>query len=189
METLLFTGLSATGKSTIAKRLANDLGFILFREREILHELAVARGYNRTREWITKEGEGVVLRAATAETIAKMQGITGDDGFVVDGSYDKYLPLVLKTAFPNSRVTVIHITLEDQEREKRISGRLGVSIDIAKKEMGLIDGFKRRAGIGEIIKAADITIKNDRLVENALDQVISGLEFYGIVSGVSLERR
>lgn len=181
METLLFTGFSAAGKSTIARRLSKDYGFLLLEERAILHELAIAQGFNRTREWIREEGEELVLQAARIGTILKMKELSGGMGVVVDGSYDRHLPLTLRITFPDSRVTVVCVTIEDQEREIRMRSRLGTTIDLARQEMELIDGFKLRAGVEDVIKAADITIKNDASVEDSLRKVALELESRGIV--------
>jgi len=69
MNIFLFTGLSATGKTTIARFLRERLGIPVVDERKILHQLAEREGYPRTRHWLESVGLQVVLDEALQETV------------------------------------------------------------------------------------------------------------------------
>ncbi|MBI4040092.1 AAA family ATPase [Candidatus Daviesbacteria bacterium] len=160
MNLLLFTGYSASGKSTIAEYINRDFGYELIGERTILHNLAVRNGYNRTREWVIGEDWVTILHLAREATI-EMIASQSTEGVILDGSYDRDLPASLLYSLPNAKLTIIHIDLDQETRDLRMMARMGESLDIAKRERELIDNFKKRAGIEYIISKADIKVAND----------------------------
>lgn len=168
MEILLFTGYSASGKSTIAKELNKTFGFYNLGEREILHSLAVVAGFQRTREWLRHEGSEALIEAARVETVNRIKKMGPKWGVMIDGSYDQALPDTLKNFFPSYRQLIIHIDLDDEERKERMIKRQEGSVDESKKEMGLIDNFKRMAGVEKIMERADVVVDNTSPIEVSL---------------------
>lgn len=174
-EVLLFTGWSASGKSTLAKEVNQNLGYFYIKERDILHDLAIASGFRRTREWLAAKGTQNVFQAATKETVRQISDL-GSANCLIDGSYDRCLPHILRANLSYTRVTIISVIASLEERERRMMGRLGVSLEEARKEKNLIDGFKRDAGIEDLISHADISIDNMRPLVEAVSQLESGLK-------------
>ncbi|MDO8638074.1 MAG: AAA family ATPase [Candidatus Daviesbacteria bacterium] len=181
MEILLFTGYSASGKSTIAGEINKKLNFYYLGEREILHNLAVSLGYKRTREWLQHDGNEALLEAARAETIARIKEVDSKQGIILDGSYDHKLPSILKNTFPEARQLIICVALDDQMRKERMSVRLGESAEKAEEERDIIDDFKRKAGIGNIIRTADVTINNVVSLTELVITLNKKLEHLGIM--------
>lgn len=188
-DILLFAGLSASGKSTIASCISHDGPFELISERRILHTLALRRGFNRTREWLAREGIAAVLEAARTETVQLIKSIKEEGGVVIDGSYDYKLPGSIKQAFPSTRLTLISITLDQDLREERMRLRLGKTFEEAQRELALIDGFKLAAGIEEIIKQADISVDNSTTLEQSVKFLQDELATRGIGNFTRTERK
>jgi len=176
MDIILFTGFSASGKSTIASEVNKLLQLQYISERKILHNIASSRGFERTRHWLANESLEVILEAARAETVQRMREQRNSRGTVIDGSYDCELPLCLRRIFPEAILTTIFISLGPWEREQRMIRRLGGSAEIAGEEQSLIDGFKLRAGVGDVIKGADIVIDNSGTLEDSVRNLRQELE-------------
>lgn len=173
---LLFAGLSATGKSTIARMLGERFDIPVVGEREILHRLAVSHGFQRTRYWLGAVGIQQVLDEALLETVRTVRNQMNTNGIIIDGSYDRRLAHGLQREFPRERVVVIAVTLNDKTREDRMISRMRVSPGEALGDMRLIDGFKIAAGVEEMTREANVTIENGGLPREATEALITKLE-------------
>lgn len=188
MNLLLFTGLSASGKSTIAREINKSLGFGFLGEREVLHTLAVARGFIHTRDWLASDGVDILLEEARSETAKMIRQQEFKNGVIIDGSYDRQLPGFLVTEFPGVNLFIIGVAVEDITRQKRMVSRLGTSLEEAQREMSLIDGFKVAAGVEEIMKQADPIIFNEGDLDVSVGELQQALRLYGLVGQSGSER-
>lgn len=168
MNILLFAGYSASGKSTLAEGINKILGYKLLDERAIIHDLAVKKGYSRSRHWLESEGLNCLVEAARSETIQNIRESQDCKGVIIDGAYDREIPEVINSVFPEARLTIINIIAERDVRKNRMELRLGSLADQALFELEGIDCFKREAGVEEIMSRADITIDNSTPLETTL---------------------
>lgn len=156
----MFTGYSATGKSTLAKKLSEYLGYEFIPVRPLLHKVAEEKGYSRIRQWLAEEGAENLVQATRGELVTVITERQKLPGVIVDDNFDRGLGGLIRSAFPGDTVLVIAFTLDGSTRETRMATRLGKSVEEAREELKLLDGFKAQAGIDEVISNADLTIIN-----------------------------
>lgn len=184
----LFTGPSATGKSTLAASLGKSLRLPIIGERKILHKLACKHGFTRTRYWLSNFSIDSILDEALTETISVIRTEKSERGVILDGSYDRRLPQALAQEFRNEKILIIVVNTERSTREFRMRERLKGSSEEALREIELIDGFKYAAGMGEIMEGADLVIENDRPIDEAVRELQLYLESGGFIHPGGPER-
>lgn len=89
---------------------------------------------------------------------------------------DRRLPTVLTEEIVGSRVLIIAIEAEKTKREQWMNQRFKGDIEEARKEMILIDTWKERAGMKEIIAKADLVVHNDRSVDEIIREIQPRME-------------
>lgn len=168
---LLLTGLSAAGKSTAGKELADRWGWEFVSARQTIRVVAESKGYKRIRHWLAQEGTDSVVLASRLELLRLLGTKQSQNGIVVDDVFDRDMPEAIRITFPETSVFTIAFDVPDETREERMVQRLGSTLEEARAERALIDGFKKEAGIEDVIRGADIHISN----EGALDDTVTGL--------------
>lgn len=187
MIIFLFTGPSGVGKSTIARHLRESFKIPVIRERKIIHRLAKSHRFNRGREWLEAVGMEPILDEVLRETVREIKE-TRARGVILDGSYDRRLPGVLEEEVEASKVLIISILADEAKREARISERLGIDINEARREMNWIDFWKKEAGMEEIMTRADIIIGNNGPLDEVVRELQPRLEFELFSPWLNLER-
>jgi dephospho-CoA kinase len=184
MNILLYTGFSASGKSTIAKETNLDLGYSWLDERGILHKRAHALGYPRIRNWLAEVGPEAIIQAARMDTVTIIEEIRAQQnpiGIILDGVYDRELPTHLKAAFPDINQLLIAVYIEQNLRARRLGRRIeNDSADVIKRELELVDGFKKFAGVEDLVAQADIKIENAGSLEESVVALKEKLREHGI---------
>lgn len=181
MNILLFTGYSASGKSTLAERINVDLKYKFFGERNIIHNLAVERGYSRSRYWLQAEGITCMVNAVRSETLQLIRESQQSRGIIIDGAYDREIVPSINGAFPESRLVIISVIVGKNIREERMRHRLRGQEHLVLYELKGIDYFKREAGIEEIMKEAEIIIDNSNTIEESTISLSRDLELRRII--------
>lgn len=170
MAIILFTGSSATGKSTIARRIADLYQIPIINEREMLKKMARDRGFARTRHWLDAIGTDRFLDEALQQTIQELT-LTQGTHVIIDGSYDRRLPETLRQKFDKEKLLIITVTAPESTREMRNMQRMGSTLEESMKELHLIDAFKEYAGTLDIEKEATFTIQNDDDLDKSIRQL------------------
>ena len=169
------TGHSGAGKSTISKLLSRELGAQHLSEREISRSIAHSQGFSRSRQWVETTG----LEEAAVRIREKTVAVIGDYSdriVIVDGVYDRQLPVDIRQSHATRRMGLIAIEADAKLRVPRCAERMGgVAIELAKRDVIYLDEIKERVGGEELIQAADLTVVNEGNINDAVNEV---LDFY-----------
>lgn len=176
MAIFLLTGPSCTGKSTLAQDLGKKFQLPVLGEREILRNLAHLHGFARTRYWLGSVGIDKVLDEALEETVRMIGNQRNEGGVILDGSYDCRLPKTLAENFKGEKIFIISVIAEEKTRKERMTKRMNTNLEEALNEMYFIDRFKYLAGMGKIMKEANLVIKNERPIGETLREIQPLLE-------------
>ena len=87
MKVICVTGTPGTGKTTLSKKLANELGFLHFEVKNFISKNKIFEGYDKKRK--TKIVDVKKLNKELIRTIKSRNGI---NGIVIDSHLSHYLP-------------------------------------------------------------------------------------------------
>lgn len=173
---ILFTGLSAVGKTTIAKQLGQELDVPVVSTREVVHNLANINGFERSRHWLKAVGLKQFQDLSLVALLEEVKASASSKGVILDDAFDPRLQFLLRWDFGDKLVTIA-VHTEDNLRLERIVKRLNAGISEAKRELEFLDFFKREAGIEEVIRLADISFVNEGTPLNEIVlQIREGVE-------------
>src|SRR3989344_4902135 len=167
---IVLAGFGCTGKSTIAKRLADLYSFSLMEQYVIYNSIAVAKGYKRTRHWLAEVGNEVFVKETTSETVRRINALEASKGIVIDASYGPAMNTILCSNLVNTRTIVVAINTDQACREGRMAGRMGASDEEAKVELAFRDGFLEEVNLEKVIEKADFKVANNGSIEEVLNQ-------------------
>lgn len=173
---ILFTGLSASGKSTLAERLGKEIcAPVISLRQEVLHPIAIENGYTRARYWILATRKNPSLldleRNLLVKVIESRSKTSSSEKIIVDDLIDPGTPQFLRDFFGKSRVLVVFIKSNRHLRRRWIIKRTSGSDIEALREQKWLDGIKVNGGIFQTIVEADFCIKNTGTVENAVAEL------------------
>lgn len=189
MPIILFTGLSSSGKSQLAGRLAESLQIPVLGERETLHSLAVSSGFARSRHWLSAVGFQRVLDESLVATLNAIDNQRTPLGLILDGSYDRRLPDAIRRRFPEENVVIVAVEITQQTREERNRERMQIDARTARQELDMLDQLKYQAGMQEIIGQAHIVVKNEKPLQESVRELQDQLAAKFGQSTPSRERR
>lgn len=171
MIVIAVTGMPGSGKSTVARVIAEELGYPLIVMGDIVREEVLKRGLEVTPENVERvarelreaRGPGVI-----AEIVVERALLLGNPGIVVDGVRSLEEVSILARL---GRVYVVAVHSPPNLRFKRMLAR-GREGDIRDFDtFKLRDRANLELGIGNVIALADYMIVNnstlDRLIEEA----------------------
>lgn len=173
---VILTGLSASGKSTVAERLCQEIDApVISLRQDVLHPLALENGYARARFWILATMEKPSLldleRERLAQVIEERARMNNSGNLIIDDLIDPGTPLFLQQFFEQSRVSTVFVKSNRHLRKRWIIKRTEGSDKEALEEQRWLDGIKIKAGIFHAIRAADFCIRNMGTVENAVAEL------------------
>lgn len=173
---ILFTGLSASGKSTLAERLGQEISTpVISLRQEVLHPIAVENGYARARFWLLATRENPSLLDLERNRLAQIIGIKSETSnsrnVIIDDLIDPGTPRFLREFFDKSKISVVFIKSNRHLRRRWIIKKTNWSYKEALHEQKWLDGVKIKSGIFQTIKEADFYIKNTSTIENAIAEL------------------
>lgn len=176
MKIILFTGLSGSGKSTIANRVGEGLGLPVVNFHQIVHGLANSKGFKRTRDWVYSNGIERVLAESRTGLISAVEIAKNEKGVIIDEVLDPQTLALLKESFSQDEFLTVYIRVSRGERKHWLAKNSeGNKPAVAIREMRHIDYLKEKAGIREIIEGANIRIENFRGIDEVTTQLIERL--------------
>ncbi|HEX2557834.1 MAG TPA: cytidylate kinase family protein [Nitrososphaera sp.] len=167
---IVISGWPAVGKTTIAGKLAEEFGLMMYNGGDILKMLAAEKGYSTTRDdwWDTAEAKKFMRERKSDPSFdkkvdKKLAEILRKGGAVIT-SYT--LPWLVN----DSSVIKFWLRGSPENRAKRMANRDDISIAEAKKIIQLRDGENQRIyyklydfKFGEDLAVFDYVLNTDRL--------------------------
>lgn len=173
MKVFLFTGLSASGKSTIAKTVSQMLDIPRVDLHSIMRIKAQEAGFMRTRDWVLSKGVDQILEQVKTLTEEQIIQLRNDRGLIVDEVLDLNTLNYLVARFREDEFRIVYIRTNRHDRNRFMAKRLGEGR--SKKEVlaetRFLDKLKERVGIRDIIERADFRFQN----YGRLDDIVSSI--------------
>ncbi|MEM2910679.1 MAG: cytidylate kinase family protein [Nitrososphaerota archaeon] len=177
---ICISGLAATGKSTVARKLAKTLNIKYVSGGQALKQLAIERGYKPGGEDWWEKPEGLKFleeRSSNPEfdklVDAKLLELASKDDVVVDSWI---LPWLLKDGYK------IWLKASEDERAARLTKRSGLPIDVAKEILKKRDSeskdiYNRLYGISleSDLSPFDVVLDTSGLNENEVYRILLSL--------------
>jgi 8-oxo-dGTP pyrophosphatase MutT (NUDIX family)/cytidylate kinase len=187
---ILFTGLSASGKTTLAKKVAGELEAPMISLHEIGREIALNKGFSRTREWAIDVGLENAIKESGNVLISAVEHVRNEPVILVDEVLDLRTKKRLEEHFSEANFFTIYIKSNRHDRARWCIQRSeGLRPSTALKEMRQADHLKWLVGIKEIIQAADVEICYPGRIEETTGRLIEILGEKNItISEVSIRR-
>ena len=159
MKVMLLAGHSATGKTSVARMIAQKYDCELLLERAIIDRIVEKRGFDRARDCVKKFGFEPLLEETREETVKRINNC-GKQNIILDGAYDGRIPAYLKDNLKGAELIVVGIASNRSMRRHRMMQRSGLPMNKALKELRFIDKIKERIGAHEVVRKADVMVKN-----------------------------
>jgi cytidylate kinase len=175
---IVISGWPAVGKTTIAGKLAEEFGLVMYNGGDILKMLAAEKGYSTEREdwWDTAEAKRFMQERKSDPSFdkkvdKKLVEIVRKSGAVIT-SYT--LPWLVK----EESVIKLWLRGSPENRAKRMANRDDIGLAEAKKIIALRDEenkkiYRKLYGFcfGEDLTVFDYVLNTDRLLLDSLSEV------------------
>jgi len=184
---ICISGLAATGKSTVARKLAKALNIRYVSGGQALKQLAIERGYKPGGEDWWEKPEGLKFleeRSSNPEfdklVDAKLLELASEGDVVIDSWV---MPWLLKDGYK------IWLKASEDERAMRLSKRSGLPVDVAKEILRKRDSeskdiYKRLYGISleSDLSPFDVVLDTTGMNEDEVYKVLLALikHHYGL---------
>jgi cytidylate kinase len=175
---VVISGWPAVGKTTIAGKLAEEFGLVMYNGGDILKMLAAEKGYSTERDdwWDTAEAKKFMQERKSDPSFdkkvdRKLSEIVRKGGAVIT-SYT--LPWLVK----DDLVIKLWLRGSPENRAKRMANRDNISLAEAKRIIALRDGENKkiyyklyRFNFGEDLTVFDYVLNTDRLPLDSLIEI------------------
>lgn len=170
---IAITGLTASGKSTIADIIHRERGIEVFRTFETLYPIAKERGFNHYYNFVKKlerEGENKFYSLF----IDKIENKTPKN-FIIESFAKKSNLKLIEERFSCSP-KIMAVSADFPIRLRRKIKRENISRKRALNEMSTFDKERIEWGFYSFYDSADYKINNNNEIENTKEQVIKAIE-------------
>jgi cytidylate kinase len=175
---VVISGWPAVGKTTIAGKLAEEFGLVMYNGGDILKMLAAEKGYSTSRDdwWDTAEAKKFMQERKSDSSFdkkvdKKLAGIVRKGGAVIT-SYT--LPWLVK----EESVIKLWLRGSSENRAKRMANRDDIGVAEAKKIIALRDEENKKIyyslygfRFGEDLTVFDYALNTDRLPLDSLIEI------------------
>ena len=169
---IVITGLTGSGKSTLGKRLAKELGLKYISGGDLLKQIIAGERSGYAGWWETEEGEKAMNKRREQEEYDRevdrrlLEIMEREKNVLVDSWTASYL-------YKRGDAVKIYLKADIEERAKRVSKRDGISVEeakkaIKKKDISSIELYKRLYGfrLDEDLTPFNLVLDTTRLGED-----------------------
>lgn len=158
----IITGRTGAGKSTLCQKLEEYFSYPLLSFANMGKKFANENGYNRIREChLAMELSEFKTKISQYILNIIAEQLNTSDTVIIDGLY---IDDVVSTLKENYNCNIMYLNTDDNIRYKRISQRLSITIEQAKKENEIKERLKNEVGIERLIKNADYVINGNKSI-------------------------
>lgn len=163
----IITGRTGAGKSTLCQRLEEYFKYPLLSFASMGKKFANSNGYNRIRECYLAMGLNE-FKTKMSQYILNIinKQLSNSDIVIVDGLYIDDVIGILKE---NYNCKIIYLRTNNSIRYERISQRLSIAIEEAKKENQIKERLKDEVGIDRLIENADYIINGNKSIDQVFE--------------------
>jgi dephospho-CoA kinase len=168
---IITTGLSAAGKSTVSKMVADELSLPLVHTTKIMRKYAGSLGYTRLTPFFTDSGYRkayAIVRPLILKEVKKRAEV----GAVVDGVHDYRLYKEICDKYGRENIRVVTIGAARKYRVRRHAERRGLRIKEADEGVTSRDKIAIAGGTKKIIDDSDFKIKNEKSLKWCIREII-----------------
>lgn len=190
MKVIIFTGLSASGKSSISRKVSQTLNIPRIDLHSILHKKAENGGFSRAREWVSSTGIPAALEETKASLVEQLDQLRNERGLIIDEILDLNTLDYLCDRFPEDSFTIVYIRTNRHDRKRFMAKRLGMYKDDKSilAEMIFMDRLKERLGIRDVISRASLRFENYGRLDSIVEKVTEKLNEFLEETSVRQER-
>lgn len=163
----IITGRTGSGKTTLCQRLKEYFNYPLLTFASMGKKFANANGYNRIRECHLAM-ELIEFKTKISQHILNIidEQLRNSEAVIVDGLYIDDVVRILRE---NYNCKIMYLKTEDNIRYERISQRLSITIEQAKKENEIKERLKDEVGIDRLIESADYVINGSKSINEVFE--------------------
>ena len=163
----IITGRTGAGKSTLCQKLEEYFNYPLLSFASMGKKFANANGYNRIRECHLAMGLNE-FKTKISQHILNIinEQLSNSDVVIVDGLYIDDVVRILKE---NYNCKTMYLETDNNIRYERISKRLFITIEQAKKENEIKERLKDEVGIDTLIESADYVIDGNKSINEVFE--------------------
>lgn len=163
----IITGRTGAGKSMLCNRLEEYFKEPLLSFATMGKKFANANGYNRIREChLAMELQEFKTKISQYILNSIKEELSHGDTIIIDGLY---IDDVVRRLKEDYICKLIYLKTDDDVRYKRISERLSVTIEQAKKENEIKEHLKDEVGINQLIELADYIVDGNQKAEQVFE--------------------
>lgn len=174
MNILLFTGMSASGKSSLSKAVAAHYNIPRINVHQLIHQQAENRGYKRIRERLSDlDSVRTLFEEVRVPLMDRIEASRNERGVIVDQVVDSETLRVLRERFPEDSFYIVYVKSNRHDRKywaQTRDGEEGVA------DIRIKDKVKNAVGIRYIIEQSDVTVINNSTLEDLWKQLIHHLD-------------
>lgn len=174
MKIILLAGFSAAGKSTLTRHLSEKYGLYQLKHQELVHGLAVDRGYERARYWLTSIGQDEFMRISLNAMINTIH--SHSEGIILDVVYGRNMIEAIYKEFTGHKIFTVYLDIPRETRLRQIMGRMKESsTQIAETELNFRDNFLERARVQELKEVSNLVLDQVNNIDETAEFIWSRL--------------
>jgi dephospho-CoA kinase len=172
-KVICVVGLTAAGKTTIVKTIAQMKGYPMFSVGTLEREIAAKKGYSDIviyEKVIGIQDAYMSLFPAVVEDLKRL--ISKTKVIVIEGIYSPHLLEMIENVFGKENISLINIACTRHTRLRRYAARERLTIKDAKNNFRQLEKNKCEAGVNEILKSRNtFLIRNTGTLAGTLQQI------------------